>query len=76
MDKKTQVYLKSKMDQIAAGKTLIATIHDFRWLSQFDWIVVLENGSVVGQGEHDDLMTNCPLYVEMWELEKKIADDM
>ncbi|MFL2783315.1 MAG: peptidase domain-containing ABC transporter [Rhodospirillales bacterium] len=76
MDKKTQVYLKSKMDQIAAGKTLIATIHDFRWLSQFDWIVVLENGSVVGQGEHDDLMKNCPLYVEMWELEKKIADDM
>lgn len=76
MDKKTQVYLKSKMDAIGSGKTLIATIHDFRWLSQFDWIVVLENGSVVGQGEHEELMKNCPLYVEMWELEKQIADDM
>ena len=76
MDKKTQVYLKSKMDAIGSGKTLIATIHDFRWLSQFDWIVVLENGSVVGQGEHEELMKTCPLYVEMWELEKQIADDM
>jgi ABC-type bacteriocin/lantibiotic exporter with double-glycine peptidase domain len=76
MDKKTQVYLKGKMDAIGSGKTLIATIHDFRWLSQFDWIVVLENGSVVGQGEHEELMKNCPLYVEMWELEKQIADDM
>ena len=76
MDKKTQVYLKGKMDAIGSGKTLIATIHDFRWLSQFDWIVVLENGSVVGQGEHEELMKNCPLYVEMWELEKQIADDV
>jgi ATP-binding cassette subfamily B protein len=64
------------MDAMGSGKTLIATIHDFRWLSQFDWIVVLENGSVVGQGEHEELMKNCPLYVEMWELEKQIADDV
>jgi ATP-binding cassette subfamily B protein len=75
MDKATQVYLKDKIDEIADGKTLIATIHDFRWLGKFDWIIVLEGGSVLGQGTHDDLMKNCELYVEMWELEKKISYD-
>jgi ABC-type bacteriocin/lantibiotic exporter with double-glycine peptidase domain len=75
MDKATQVYLKDKIDEIADGKTLIATIHDFRWLGKFDWIIVLEGGSVLGQGTHDDLMKNCELYVEMWELEKRISYD-
>ena len=39
----------------------------------FDWIVVLDKGSVVGQGKHDELMKNCPLYGEMWELEGQIT---
>jgi ATP-binding cassette subfamily B protein len=75
MDKATQVYLKGKIDEISDGRTLVATIHDFRWLGKFDWIVVLDKGSVVGQGAHDDLMKNCPLYSEMWELEEKISYD-
>jgi len=76
LDKQTQVYLKGKLDEIAAGKTLLATVHDFRWLGMFDWIIVLNKGSVEGQGTHDDLMNNCPLYKEMWELEKEIAADV
>ncbi len=76
LDKQTQVLLKGKIDQIAAGRTLIATIHDFRWLGKFDWIIVLEKGSVVDEGTHDDLMKNCTLYQEMWELEKQIAEDV
>jgi ABC-type multidrug transport system fused ATPase/permease subunit len=76
LDKQTQVLLKGKIDQIAAGRTLIATIHDFRWLGKFDWIIVLEKGSVVDEGTHDDLIKNCTLYQEMWELEKQIAEDV
>jgi ATP-binding cassette subfamily B protein len=76
LDKQTQVLLKGKMDDIGAGRTLIATIHDFRWLGKFDWIIVLEKGSVVDEGTHDDLLKNCTLYQEMWDLEKQIAEDV
>jgi len=73
MDKLTQVYLKEKIDAIGYGRTLLATIHDMRFIDHFDWIIVLNKGSVVGQGKHEDLMENCPLYVEMWDLERQIA---
>ena len=76
LDKQTQVLLKGKMDDIGAGRTLIATIHDFRWLGKFDWIIVLEQGSVVAEGIHDDLIKNCALYQEMWDLEKQISEDI
>ncbi len=73
MDKLTQVYLKEKINAIANGRTLIATIHDMRFIDDFDWIIVLNKGSVVGQGKHEELMKNCPLYGEMWELEDQIS---
>ena len=76
LDKQTQVYLKGKIDEIGAGRTLLATIHDFRWLGQFDWIIVLNQGSVEGQGTHENLMIDCPLYKEMWDLEQQIAADI
>jgi len=73
MDKLTQVYLKEKINAIANGRTLIATIHDMRFIDDFNWIIVLNKGSVVGQGKHEELMKNCPLYGEMWELEDQIS---
>ena len=73
MDKKTQVHLKGKIDEIANGRTLIATIHDMRFIEDFDWIIVLDQGSVSGQGQHEHLLASCSLYGEMWKLENQIA---
>ena len=32
-----------------------------------DYILVLEGGQVVGQGKHQDLLKNCPIYQEIYE---------
>lgn len=32
-----------------------------------DYILVLEGGQVVGQGKHNDLLKNCPIYKEIYE---------
>ena len=36
-----------------------------------DFILVLEGGQVVGQGKHEDLMKNCPIYKEIYETQVK-----
>jgi ATP-binding cassette subfamily B protein len=61
------------MDKIARGRTVIATILDMRFIEDFDWIVVLDQGKVAGLGRHDKLLTDCPPYAKLWELEKKIG---
>ena len=72
LDKQAQVHLKTNMDEIARGRTVIATILDMRLIEDFDWIVVLDQGKVAGQGRHDELLAHCLPYAELWELEKKI----
>ena len=32
-----------------------------------DYILVLDGGKVVGQGKHDDLLNNCPVYQEIYQ---------
>jgi ATP-binding cassette subfamily B protein len=73
LDKQSQVHLKVNMDKIASGRTLVATTHDMRFMADFDWIIVLNHGEVAGQGQHDELLANCPLYKEMWALELQIG---
>ena len=36
-----------------------------------DFILVLEGGQVVGQGKHNDLLKNCPIYKEIYETQIK-----
>jgi len=75
LDKHAQVYLKENLDKIAEGKTLVIATNDLRFVLDFDWILVLENGEVVGQGQHKDLMKQCPLYVQLIEMEKTLSFD-
>ena len=32
-----------------------------------DYILVFEGGQVVGQGKHEDLLKNCPIYQEIYQ---------
>ena len=36
-----------------------------------DFIIVLEGGKVVGQGKHNDLLDNCPIYREIYDTQVK-----
>ena len=36
-----------------------------------DYILVLEAGKVVGQGKHDELLVNCPIYKEIYDTQIK-----
>ena len=73
LDKRVLVHLKSNLDKISSGRTLIATTHDMRFIVDFDWIIVLDQGEVVGQGRHGELLKNCPLYADLWRLEEQIS---
>ncbi len=73
LDKQSQVHLKTHLGEMAKGRTLIATIHDMRLIGDYDWIIVLDHGEVAGQGTHESLIENCPIYCELLDWEGKLG---
>lgn len=45
--------------------TILYSAHRESLIMSADWIVVIKDGTVLGEGEHDDLMENCAYYREL-----------
>ena len=73
LDKSTQISFFENFSKISDLKTVIMATHDLRSTAQFEQIIVLEKGVVVGQGAHDVLLKSCPLYQELWAMEQKLT---
>ncbi|WES66275.1 ABC transporter ATP-binding protein [Microbacter sp. GSS18] len=57
--------MREAIDAVAAGRTLIVIAHRLSTVVDSDLIVVMENGRVVGQGTHSDLVASTPLYRDL-----------
>ena len=61
-DKKIRDYVSSIKDM-----TKIIVSQRVATVQNADYILVLEGGKVVGQGKHQDLLNNCPIYQEIYQ---------
>ena len=73
LDKASQVNFLVNIDKISHNKTLVMGTHDLRLMNYFDKIIVLNEGGVVGFGEHDALLAECKSYQALWDLEQTLA---
>lgn len=57
--------MREALDSVAAGRTLIVIAHRLSTVVDSDKIVVIDQGRVVGEGTHDELVETTPLYREL-----------
>ena len=73
LDKFSQIHFLEKLDQLCAGKTLIMASNDLRFLPGFDWVLVMENGRIVDQGTHEELLGRSSTYKKLYESERSLS---
>ncbi|MGR0321176.1 ABC transporter ATP-binding protein [Agromyces sp. ZXT2-3] len=59
--------MREAIDAVAAGRTLIVIAHRLSTVVDSDRIVVVEEGRVIGEGTHKELVETVPLYRELAE---------
>lgn len=65
LDVHTDARVRAALADAAAGATVIIVSQRISTVSAADQIVVVDNGTVVGSGTHDDLLAGCAAYREL-----------
>ncbi len=72
LDPENELYIQEAINDLMQRKTVIVIAHRLNTVVQADNIVVLDNGSIVEQGTHDELMRAEGLYWRMWDEQQKV----
>jgi len=70
LDTETEFCVQKNIDKLRKGKTTIIIAHRMSTIQNADIIYVLEEGNVVAQGTHERLMTECPVYKELYTFQQ------
>jgi ATP-binding cassette subfamily B protein len=66
LDTETEMEIQAELKAMGEGRTVITIAHRLSTIADADRIVVLENGVIVEEGKHDDLLVRAGRYAHLW----------
>jgi ATP-binding cassette, subfamily B, bacterial len=69
LDARSEFEIFQRFSQLASGQMVLLISHRFSTVRMADRIVVLEKGTVLEEGTHDQLMARNGLYAELFQLQ-------
>lgn len=70
-DPENEDKIQLSINELIKGKTVIVIAHRLSTIVNADNIVVVDEGKILDQGTHKELLDHCPKYQEMWETHKE-----
>ena len=65
VDSESERKIQEALEDVMRDRTTFIIAHRFSTIARADMIVVLNEGRIVGQGRHDELLQTCPFYVTL-----------
>jgi ATP-binding cassette subfamily B multidrug efflux pump len=66
LDSEVEAAIQEQLVNLMAGKTVIAIAHRLSTIAAMDRLVVMDNGRIVQEGRHADLLAQGGLYADLW----------
>ena len=71
LDTESEVAVQRAIDRLVENKTVVVIAHRLSTVVAADQILVLEDGRIVEQGRHDELLTANGRYAAMWAAQQQ-----
>ena len=69
VDNETEAAIQRSLDRITAHRTTIAIAHRLSTIRHADCIYVMEQGRVMEQGQHEQLLAQDGIYAQLWRVQ-------
>ena len=66
LDSEIEAAIQENLFRLMEGKTVIAIAHRLSTIAQLDRLVVIDEGSVVESGTHEELVRDSVIYSDLW----------
>ncbi|MUG68353.1 MULTISPECIES: ABC transporter ATP-binding protein [Paenibacillus] len=66
LDPENEAEVQKAIDRLVRGRTVIVVAHRLKTVQHADRIVVLDQGRIVEQGRHDELLSVNGVYARLW----------
>ena len=66
LDSVSEKYIQKALDELKIGKTTIIIAHRLSTVEKANNIIVMENGSIIESGNHDDLISKKDYYYKLY----------
>lgn len=66
LDPENEAEIQKAIDRLVRGRTVIVVAHRLKTVQHADQIIVLDQGRIVEQGRHDELLSSNGLYARLW----------
>ncbi|CBZ02943.1 ABC transporter ATP-binding protein [Clostridium botulinum] len=70
LDPENEMDVQKAINQLIKGRTVIVIAHKLKTIRSADNIIVLDDGKVVEQGKHQELIKLKGLYARLWKLQQ------
>ena len=76
VDTETEMLIQRSLDELTSDRTTFAIAHRLSTIKDADQLVVLEDGRIVDQGTHDELIRKDGLYAHLWGVQAGEIDSL